>query len=114
MVFAERGLHRVKLIARGETFNCRDLAAFRLRREHGACLDGNAVDMDDAGAALARIATDMRAGKAERFAEELDEKRARLDRAGHGLAVDRHRDGRSGGGGHRLSLSPQISLERVW
>ena len=49
--------------------------------------------MDDAGAALARVAADMGAGQAQVLAQELHEQRARLDIAGDGLAVHRHADG---------------------
>ncbi len=37
------------------------------------------VHMDDAGAALARVAADMGAGEAQILAQELHQKRARLD-----------------------------------
>ena len=51
--------------------------------------------MDDAGAALAGVAADMRAGEAEILAQELNQQRARLDVAGDRLAVHGH------GHGHR-------------
>ena len=51
------------------------------------------VEMDDAGAALARVAADMGAGEAQGLAQELHEQRARLDVAGDGFAVHRHADG---------------------
>jgi len=41
-----------------------DLASARLRREHGAGFDGLTVEMHRARAALARIATDVRAREA--------------------------------------------------
>ena len=60
--------------------------------EHGAGLHLLAVDMDRAGTALAGVAADMSAGQAQFLAQERDEKRAPLDLAGHGLAIDRHRN----------------------
>ena len=43
--------------------------------------------MDDAGAALAGVAADMRAGQAEVLAQILDQQRARIDVRRRGLAV---------------------------
>ena len=54
--------------------------------------------MDDAGAALAGVAADMRAGQAELLAQQLHEQGAALDLGRHRLAVDRH-----GNLGHRAS-----------
>ena len=51
------------------------------------------VHMDDAGAALARVAADMGAGEAQSLAQELHQKRARLDVSGDGFPVHRHADG---------------------
>ena len=56
-----------------------DLRAVGLHRQHGAGLDRLAVDMHDAGAALAGVAADMGAGQAQLLAQELDQQRARLD-----------------------------------
>ncbi len=42
-------------------------------------LIGLAVDMHDAGAALAGVAADMGAGQAEFLAQQFDEERAALD-----------------------------------
>ena len=50
-------------------------AAASIVQDFTAC----AVDMHDAGAALRRVAADMRAGQAEILAQELDEQRAGLD-----------------------------------
>jgi hypothetical protein len=46
--------------------------------------------MNDAGATLARVAADMRAGQTQIFTQVMDEKRARLDVSGDGLPVHRH------------------------
>ena len=56
-------------------------------RSIDAGLDRRAVDVDDAGAALRRVAADVRAGQAEVVAQELDEQRAALDGAVHGATV---------------------------
>ena len=56
-----------------------DLGALALEREHGAGLDGDAVDMHDAGAALGGVAADMRAGEPQVLAQELHQQRARFD-----------------------------------
>ena len=56
-------------------------------------LHGPAVDMHDAGAALAGVAADVRAGQAQVLAQELHEQRARLDVGCDRFAVDGHRYG---------------------
>ena len=61
--------------------------------EHRAGLHRAAVQMHDAGAALAGVAADMRAGEAQVLAQELHQQRARIDVGGDGLAVHRHADG---------------------
>ena len=55
------------------------VGAIGLDREHRARLRAPAVDEDGAGAALAGVAADVRAGQAQLFAEEVDEEHARLD-----------------------------------
>src|SRR5438093_13097302 len=50
----------------------------RLHREHGAALHGVAVDMHRAGAALARIAADVRPGEIQLVAQHVGEERPRL------------------------------------
>ena len=47
--------------------------------QHRAGLGGPAVEMDDAGAALAGVAADVRAGQAQVLAQVLHEQRARID-----------------------------------
>ena len=64
-----------------------DLAAVRGGREHRAGLHRHAVHVDDAGAALRRVAADMRPGQAEMVAQELHQQRAVLDLARLGPAV---------------------------
>ena len=56
-----------------------DLGAVGLHREQRAGLDAAAVDQDGAGAALARVAADVRAGQEKVLAQEVDQEHARLD-----------------------------------
>ena len=62
-------------------------APFGGGREHRAGLHRHAVHVDDAGAALRRVAADMRPGQAEMIAQELHEQRAVLDLPRFGPAV---------------------------
>ena len=68
------------------------VGAVGLDREDRAGLRAPAVDEDGAGAALAGVAPDVRAGQTQLFAKEVDEKHARFDVALANLAVDGHRD----------------------
>jgi len=71
MIVLERLLHRVQPAADGEALDRRHLRALAARGQNGAGLDGPAVDMDDAGAALRRIAADMSAGQAQVLAQDF-------------------------------------------
>src|SRR6185312_5004234 len=75
VIVLEGLLHRVQLAALSEALDCGHLRAVAARRQHRACLDRAAVDMDDTGAALRRVAPDMGAGQAQILAQELDEQR---------------------------------------
>ena len=66
--------------------------AVRLDREHRAGLHGLAVDVDGAGAALARVAADVGTGQVEILAERLDEEASRLDVELPSRPVDRQLD----------------------
>ena len=57
----------------------RDLGAIGLDREHRARLDGVAVEVDGAGAAVRRVAADVGAGQPEVVAQSVDEQQAGLD-----------------------------------
>ena len=92
VLFPEALLQRVQLAVRRQPFDGRDRRAVGLHREHRAGLRAAAVDEHRAGAALARVAADVRAGEAEMLAQEVHEQQARLDVALRDLAVDRHRD----------------------
>src|SRR5690606_20256649 len=65
VVLAERLLHGMQLAVAGQALNGRDFGAAGLHREQGAALDRDAVDVNDAGAALAGVAADMGAGQPE-------------------------------------------------
>src|SRR5262249_9819071 len=100
VVFAESLLHRMKLPVGREALDGQDVGALGLQRKYGAGLYRLAVDVNDAGAALGGVATDVRAGEAEVLAQVLYQQRAGIDVGGDGLAVHRHGDG-----GHDSSSS---------
>ena len=61
---AEAFLQRVqRAVGRGHAFDGADLGAVRLHGEHGAGLHRFAIEIDGAGAAMAGVAADMRAGE---------------------------------------------------
>jgi hypothetical protein len=84
VMLLERGLDRVQVIARGKTFDCRDLGTVRHDRENGARFDGIAIDIDCARTALRRIAPDMCPGQAEVVAQSMHQQAPRL----HGYSVN--------------------------
>src|SRR5580658_1002653 len=85
----ERLLQRMELAALREPLDGRDRVAVGLDREHRARLDrALAVEHDRADAAARRVAADVRAGQAERFAQEVGQQRARFDVALVRGAVD--------------------------
>jgi len=88
MVLAEGRLDGVKLVALGEAFDRDDLGARRLRRHHGAGLDGAAVQMDHASPALPGVAPHVGPGQAQRLAQELDQQSPVLHMPRHGAPVD--------------------------
>src|SRR3546814_5300554 len=92
-MLAERLLHRVQRVTLRQALDGRDVGTFRLDRQHGAALDGIAVVVDDAGAALAGVAAHMGAGEAKLFTQKLNEQGARLDLTLRRLAVHRHGNG---------------------
>ena len=79
VLLPEGGLHRVELVTVREPLDGLDLGAVGLDGEHRARLDRPAVHVDGAGAALAGVAADVRAGEVEVLAERLDEQPSRLD-----------------------------------
>ncbi len=101
MHLAEALLQRMqRAVGSRDALDGEDLGALGLDREDGAGFDRLAVEIDGAGAAMAGVAADMRAGQVQLLAQEMDQKRARLDQRFDRLAVDLHRDL---GLGHMLS-----------
>ncbi len=92
VLLPEGGLHRVEVVAVGEALDGLDLRAVGLDREHRAGLDGLAIDVDRAGAALAGVAADVRAGQVEILPQGLDEESPRLDVELPGRPIDDERD----------------------
>ena len=91
VMFLEGRLHRMQVGAVGQTFDRHDRRPGSLDGQHGAGLHRLAVDMDDAGAALRGVAADMGAGKAEIFAQEMNQKRSVLGSAADPPPVHRQR-----------------------
>src|SRR6476646_1517873 len=92
VLIPERLLERVERRLAGHPLDRLELATIRLDREHRARLRARAIDVDGAGAAVARVASDVGAGQAEVVAQEVDEEEARLDICLVRLAVDGDRD----------------------
>src|SRR5690606_31863783 len=83
--------HAERSVGIGHSLDRAHLRPFAVEREDRAGLHRLAIEMHRAGAALRRVAADMRAGKAEPVAQELDQERAPLDLARDLLAVDHER-----------------------
>jgi len=92
VILVEGLLHRMELTVLRQALDGDHLGTRRLHGEHGAGFHRDAVDMDDAGAALRGIAADMGAGQLQALAQEVDEQRAVLDGGRHVPAVHLHRD----------------------
>src|SRR5665213_2036017 len=73
MMLAKGRLQRVEFIASGESLDGENAGAVRLRCQHRAGFYRQAVDVNDAGAALGRVATDVRARQTEFVAQKLNE-----------------------------------------
>ncbi len=72
VILAERFLHRMQLRRRSARPSIVVIEApSHLPGQHGAGLDGHAVEMNHAGAALGGVAADMGAGQAQIFAQEF-------------------------------------------
>src|SRR5690606_37388963 len=79
VLLPEAFLDRVQLAVLGHALDRRDLSTISLDRQDGARLDRLAVQMDRAGAALAGVAANVRAGKPKVLAQEMNEQRPGLD-----------------------------------
>src|SRR4051812_11152394 len=71
VLLVERPLHRMQLAVPREPLDRGDVGAFGLHREHGARLDGLAVDVHGARTARRGVTAHVRAGQAESLAQEL-------------------------------------------
>ena len=83
--------------------------AVGLDGEHRAALHGLAVDVDGAGAALARVAPDVGAGEVQVLTDRLDEEPSRLDVELVGRPVDHQGDVFS----HRPDLLRRLPVRLV-
>ncbi len=88
VVLDERRRHRVELAAVDEALGRLDLLALCLQRQHGAGVDGFAVEHHGAGAAGAAVADALAAGDIEVVAQGVEQRDARLDRGSHVGVVD--------------------------
>src|SRR5262245_35388772 len=73
VLLPEALLDRVELSVLGEPLDREDVSAVGLNGKHVARLRRSAVDHDRAGAALARVAPDVRPGEIQDVAEVVDE-----------------------------------------
>ena len=103
VVLDERLLQRMQLVVVREPLDGRHLGAIVRDREREACVRPAPVDQHGAGAALAVIAALLRAREAQVLAQQVEQRRARVDEQAALDAVDHERErrahGRIGGGG---------------
>src|SRR5262249_48190942 len=96
---ALQGVHLAKRILQGmelaigprDALDGEDLGALRLRGKYRAGFDRLAVEVDGTGAAMRRIAADVRPGEIELLAEDVDAPHTGLDQSFARLAVPLHR-----------------------
>src|SRR5699024_3675245 len=101
----ERGLHRMHVtIGSGQPLDGDDVGAFGLDRQHGAGLDGVAIDVNRARTALAGIAANVGASQSQLVTQKIHEQRAWFDFATGSFAIDGH------GNGLRHGAPPQVSI----
>jgi hypothetical protein len=88
----ERRLNRMQCAAWRETFDRRDPGSVGHHSENRTGFDGLSIDIDGAGAALRRVATDMGSSEAEIVSQQMNQELARFDRSGptHAVNVDCH------------------------
>jgi hypothetical protein len=78
----------MELTVLGQTFDRRHFGAIGLNRQHGARLDALTIEQDNAGAALAGVASDMRTRQVQLFTEIVNQQCTRLDIALVLFAID--------------------------
>src|SRR4051794_10140491 len=79
VVIAKRGLHRMQFVALRDALDRDDVGAAGLASQHSAGLDRLAIDMHDAGTALAGVAADMGPGQVQIFTQQVNKKSSVLD-----------------------------------
>jgi hypothetical protein len=79
MLLKETVLQRMQLAILFEAFDRGDRTSVGLNGESRARLDRITVHHDRARAAVTRVATDVRARQAQRFAEEVDQQQTWFD-----------------------------------
>src|ERR1700686_681002 len=92
MLVPERLLQRMQLAVLRHPLDRREAFAFGLDGEHRAALDRLAVDQDRAGAALAGVTADVRAGEADHVAQVVHEQEPWFDLMLVLVSVDCRRD----------------------
>jgi hypothetical protein len=90
VLLPEGVLDRVQLAVLGHAFDRGDLRAVGLDGQHGAGLHRLAIQMDGAGAALARVAAHVRAREPGQLADEVHEEEPGLDVMRVSDAIDGH------------------------
>jgi hypothetical protein len=71
MVLRERMLDGMRVIGRGDAFDCRDVTARRLHREHVAGFDGVPVQENSTRSALRGVTAHMRPGQPELIPQQM-------------------------------------------
>src|SRR5438477_3964687 len=92
VVADEGGLQRVQAVRTRESLDGDDLPSAVHDREGEAGVVAPAVDEDRAGAAGSLVATFLRAGEVEMFAQRVEERRARVEAELVDAAVDVERE----------------------
>jgi hypothetical protein len=97
IVIQEGFLERGEFLAGGKSFHCGNSAAFDLRCQDEAGIDGNPVEKHGTGPAFADFAPALRAGKSERFPQQIEKGQVSMDFCSNTPSVDcrvqRHPDG---------------------
>ena len=117
VMFNERLLQRIELLAMGKTFDGLDFSPVGPHRQVAAGVDGLAVQQHGAGSAFAAVATDLRACEAEMIAQQFGEGPTIFHVQPMPRAIH-HESNRCGGNsgcyiiGYRRVRGGQIHLER--
>src|SRR6266853_3834030 len=88
VVLMERRLNRMQCAAWRETFDRRDPGSVGHHSENRTGFDGLSIDIDGAGAALRRVATDMGSCEAEIVSQQMDQQFSGFDRSALNDAID--------------------------